>query len=201
VKRLENRGGEIWVMSADAGVKAGYTYAGRDGQAVIIAGPGGDGTAQRWVLRTDLDRSSLARAMDATVERLSSPDGKPTDPHVLMHRLPLETDAGTAQIGCFVVIVALVPAILIVSIAMWALTGRSAVTLTIAAGVVAFVVAFFGTEFVGMAASHIPSLRGQEAMDKIALVWWIVAPIITGAIIIVVGYQFGLADNALTVGR
>ncbi|MGE5156328.1 MAG: hypothetical protein ACM3JP_02405 [Betaproteobacteria bacterium] len=58
--------------------------------------------------------------------------------------------------------------VLLVSIVMWALTGRSAVTLAIAAGVVAFV-ALFGTPLVGSVASRIPSLRGQDAADKIAL--------------------------------
>lgn len=185
VARLERRGGQVWVFRMGYGSVAAYMYAGRKDGATVVLGP--EPNHRRWVLRTDLDRKSLAHDMEAATTLASaSADAS----YTLVHRDELDADAGYGQVGCVLVLGSLVVGLIVGLMAAWIATGEVTLAPPIVGVVIGFVVGFYGDEPLASAAVLVPYLR--DRVVNLAYLWCLVVPAVTTAITIVVASLIGM---------
>ncbi len=193
IRRLERRGGEIWVFRLGYGPRARYRYRGREGGAAIVTGPDDFHEEYRWVLRTDFDRASLAAAMEATVRRLAADERDVATMYELRHRDLLDTDGGYGEVGCLVLVLSAIGAGVMSAVGSFVLEAGH----PLGVGMIVFVFGFFGgmygTEVVIEPALRVPRLR--DAIDTVAFVWWLIGPLIVGlaGLVALIGL-LGVAD-------
>jgi hypothetical protein len=107
----------------------------------------------------------------------------------LVHRDILDSDAGYAQVGCFVALLSMVVGLVVGAVGGLAVSGGINGTALVIASIVGFVVGFLGVEPVASIAVNHPRLR--DNITDLAIGWSIVVPgVVTALTVIVLTVQF-----------
>ena len=198
VERLERRGGQVAVFRRGHGIKRVFDVVGRDEGRAVVAGRSPDSAPPSAnsgrVIASDSDRAALARelenARDEANARLEGEQWR----YVLVHRDILQTDAGYAQVGCFLALFSVVLGLIVGPIIGWLVTGQINGSALLVGPVVGFIVGFFGTEVVAAIAVYIPPLR--DRLETVAYAWMAVVPgVLTAATIVVMTIWSGTAGS------
>jgi uncharacterized membrane protein YeaQ/YmgE (transglycosylase-associated protein family) len=185
VERLERRGGQVAVFRRGTGTWFVFDCVGRDqGRAVVAPHSPNSAPGGGRILASDSDRAALAREMDEERDRANAGWGTDASGYVLVHRDILATDAGYAQVGCFLALFSVVVGLILGLIIGWIATSEVKGDALLVGPVVGFVVGFFGTEVVARIAVYIPPLR--DRLETVAYAWTAIVPgVLTAATIIV----------------
>ena len=107
----------------------------------------------------------------------------------LVHRDILDSDAGYAQVGCFVVVLSIAVGLVVGLVGGLAVSGGVNGTALVIASIVGLVVGFLGVEPVSSIAVNHPRLR--DHITDLAIGWSIVVPgVVTALTVIVLTVQF-----------
>lgn len=155
------------------------------------------GWERRWVLRSDLDRTDLRRAVEATVVLLAALHDEDAGSYVLQYRPPGEEDAGSAEIGClFAAVSAFVGDIVGLIVTVVRNEPFPLIEMIVFAGTIGFLAGFvgFGTAFPRLL-SISPAFRGRE--EAITTDLELVVPGVVVLLIWLLAPSFGPLDGGL----
>jgi hypothetical protein len=193
VARLERRGGEVWVFRRGHGSKGTFRCTGReeDGAAIVV-GSGSAGATSvdgegRWVLRTDLDRRSLAGAMEATRDRLNASAG---GEYALVHRDLIQSDAGFGQVGCLMAVASVIVGLVIGLVVVSVLGGAPTLVGSGAGVIIGFLVGLYTADSVASVAVLVPALR--DRIVNFAYAWMLIVPGVVTVLTMVVASRLGI---------
>ena len=194
VERLERRGGQVSVFRRGYGAQVQFDAIEReDGHAVVVGKsmPGAPHQygPRRFVVRTQADRDNLAGEMDRLIEDANANLERVEYRYELRHRDILDTDAGYAQVGCFVAVLSMVVGLVVGAVGGWIASGGVNGDALVIGAIVGFVIGFFGDEPMSWIAVKHPRLR--DHITDLALGWSIVVPaVVTAVTVIVLTVQF-----------
>jgi hypothetical protein len=135
-------------------------------------------------MASDSDRAALAREMEGARDAANAAlEGEPWR-YVLVHRDILASDAGYAQVGCFLALFSVIAGLILGPIIAWIVIGEIKGDALLVGPVIGFIIGFFGIDVVARIAVYIPPIR--DRLETIAYAWMAVVPaVLTAATIIV----------------
>jgi hypothetical protein len=194
VARLERRGGQVWVFRRGYGSQVQFDCIDREDGDAVVVGKSTPGAShkygpRRFLLHTQEDRQTLAGEMDRLQEVANADLERVEYRYELVHRDILDSDAGYAQVGCFVAVLSIVVGLVVGLLGGLAVSGGFNGTALVIASIVGFVVGFLGVEPVSSIAVNHPRLR--DHITDLAIAWSIVVPgVVTALTVIVLTLQF-----------
>jgi hypothetical protein len=200
-ERLDRRGGQVWVFRYGHGSTYVYDCQERqDGACVVVGHPWmGKPTKHdpRLILDTAEARATLASLMEEMRDLSNAAvPAEAAERYVLAHRDLLDTDAGYAQIGCFIALVSTAVGLVVGAILAWLLTERVEGGVLIISPIVGFLVALFAEAPLASLAVRIPALR--DRIELLSVVWSVIVPGVLTAVLIVALTALGDSGNPLT---
>jgi hypothetical protein len=184
VARLERRGGQVWVFRQGYGSAYSFLSTRADGVLAVAVRREGGAVGRRpkdREVRTDADRTALARDMEAVRDAANAPLAEGVaHRYVLTHRDQLQADGGYAQVGCVLAIGSVLVGLIVGEIAVWLTTETLAGWPAVWAVVVGFVIGFFGIEPIAAVLVLFPPLR--DRIEVIAYSWMGIVPGVVTAI-------------------
>jgi hypothetical protein len=188
VARLERRGGQVWVFRRGYGAQAEFDCIDREGGHAVVVGKSRPNAPERYgprrfVLASDADRTRLAQDMEIARDRANADLERVEYRYELVHRDILDSDAGYAQVGCFVAVLSIAVGLVVGGIAGWVATGGVEGPALVIGSIVGFVVGFLGIGPVSSVAVNHPALR--DRITDLAIAWFIVVPGVVTALTVI----------------